>query len=235
MVCTLDNNSKISTIRKALQVLGKKNFVFIMHNGSFPSVDNENTGFGTSNSTGGRNFIDYAAGLFDAIQMGPAGKTKISDSSPYTGTIFSNNPLFIDLKQLTTDKWFNILSVETFSDIVANNPNKNTNKTSYSYITKHQAQALSEAYNNFIKLNNPNLNKEFEAYKKENDAWLAKDSLYEALSIEHGTDFWPNWKSTTDKNLFNPKTPEEKALYAKRIEEISKKYTKDNDNLQVKR
>ena len=229
MVCTLDNNSKISTIRKALQVLGKKNFVFIMHNGSFPSVDNENTGFGTSNSTGGRNFIDYAAGLFDAIQMGPAGKTKISDSSPYTGTIFSNNPLFIDLKQLTTDKWFNILSVETFSDIVANNPNKNTNKTSYSYITKRQAQALSEAYNNFIKLNNPNLNKEFEAYKKENDAWLAKDSLYEALSIEHGTDFWPNWKSTTDKNLFNPKTPEEKALYAKRIEEISKKYTKAID------
>lgn len=229
MVCTLDNNSKISTIRKALQVLGKKNFVFIMHNGSFPSVDNENTGFGTSNSTGGRNFIDYAAGLFDAIQMGPAGKTKISDSSPYTGTIFSNNPLFIDLKQLTTDKWFNILSVETFSDIVANNPNKNTNKTSYSYITKHQAQALSEAYNNFIKLNNPNLNKEFETYKKENDAWLAKDSLYEALSIEHGTDFWPNWKSTTDKNLFNPKTPEEKALYAKRIEEISKKYTKAID------
>ena len=229
MVCTLDNNSKISTIRKALQVLGKKNFVFIMHNGSFPSVDNENTGFGTSNSTGGRNFIDYAAGLFDAIQMGPAGKTKISDSSPYTGTIFSNNPLFIDLKQLTTDKWFNILSVETFSDIVANNPNKNTNKTSYSYITKRQAQALSEAYNNFIKLNNPNLNKEFEAYKKENDAWLAKDSLYEALSIEHGTDFWPNWKSTTDKNLFNPKTLEEKALYAKRIEEISKKYTKAID------
>ena len=229
MVCTLDNNSKISTIRKALQVLGKKNFVFIMHNGSFPSVDNENTGFGTSNSTGGRNFIDYAAGLFDAIQMGPAGKTKISDSSPYTGTIFSNNPLFIDLKQLTTDKWFNILSVETFSDIVANNPNKNTNKTSYSYITKRQAQALSEAYNNFIKLNNPNLNKEFEAYKKENDAWLAKDSLYEALSIEHGTDFWPNWKSSTDKNLFNPKTPEEKALYAKRIEEISKKYTKAID------
>ena len=229
MVCTLDNNSKISTIRKALQVLGKKNFVFIMHNGSFPSVDNENTGFGTSNSTGGRNFIDYAAGLFDAIQMGPAGKTKISDSSPYTGTIFSNNPLFIDLKQLTTDKWFNILSVETFSDIVANNPNKNTNKTSYSYITKRQAQALSEAYNNFIKLNNPNLNKEFETYKKENDAWLAKDSLYEALSIEHGTDFWPNWKSTTDKNLFNPKTPEEKALYAKRIEEISKKYTKAID------
>lgn len=228
MVCTLDKN-KVSTVKKALKVLGKKNFVFIMHNGSFPSVEGENTGFGTINSTAGKNFIDYAAGLFDAIQMGPAGKTKSSDSSPYTGTIFSNNPLFVDLKQLTTDKWHNILSTETFNDIVANNPNKDTNKTSYSYITKKQCQALSEAYTNFLKLNNKELNKEFEAYKLENKTWLDKDSLYEALSLEHGTDFWPNWKSKTDKNLFNPKTDEEKLEYAKRIDEVSKKYTKEID------
>ena len=137
MVCTLDKN-EVTTIRKAFKALGKKNFVFIMHNGSFPAIASENTGFGSINSTAGRNFIDYAAGLFDAIQMGPAGKTKTSDSSPYTGTIFSNNPLFIDLKQLTTDKWNKILSIETFNEIVENNPNKNTNKTSYSYITKKQ-------------------------------------------------------------------------------------------------
>ena len=229
MVCTVNSNNKVSTIRKALKVLGKKNFVFIMHNGSFPSLDNENTGFGTINSTAGRNFIDYAAGLFDAIQMGPAGKTKSSDSSPYTGTIFSNNPLFIDLKQLTTDKWFNILSESTFNDIVANNPNKNKNKTSYSYITKRQAEALSEAYKNFIKLNNANLMKEFEQYKKDNSVWLDKDSLYEALSIEHGTDFWPKWKSETDKNLFNPKSDKEKIEYAKRIEEVSKQYKNEID------
>ncbi len=123
MVCTLDKN-RVNTIRKALQALGKKNFVFIMHNGSFPSVEGENTGFGTINSNGGKNFLNYASGLFDAIQMGPAGKTKTSDSSPYTGTIFSNNPLFIDLKSLTTDKWHNILSEKTFEDIVSNNPNK---------------------------------------------------------------------------------------------------------------
>ena len=112
MVCTLNNN-RISTVKKALKILGKKNFVFIMHNGSFPAAPGEDTGFGTINSTAGHRFIDYISGLFDAIQMGPAGKTKMSDSSPYTGTIFSNNPLFIDLKQLTTDKWGRILSVET--------------------------------------------------------------------------------------------------------------------------
>jgi len=228
MVCTLDKN-KISTIKRALKVLGKKNFVFIMHNGSFPSAEGENTGFGTINSNGGKKFIDYAAGLFDAIQMGPAGKTKSSDSSPYTGTIFSNNPLFIDLKELTTDKWHKILSEDTYKSIVNENPNKGTNKTSYSYIVKRQALALSEAYENFAKIDDKKLKTEFESYKIENDCWLDKDSMYEALSIEHNNDFWPNWKSETDKNLYNPKTIEEKIEYGKRLDEISKKYSKEID------
>lgn len=228
MVCTLDKN-KVSVIRKALKALGKKNFVFIMHNGSFPSVEGENTGFGTINSQAGKNFIDYASGLFDAIQMGPAGKTKSSDSSPYTGTIFSNNPLFIDLKELTTDKWHKILSGKTFKDIVDNNPNKDKNKTSYSYITKRQDEALTEAYENFLKLNDKKLNAEFDTYKIENDSWLDKDSLYEAFALENGTDYWPNWKNKADKNVFNPKSIEEKIEYGKRIDEMSKKYAKEID------
>ena len=228
MVCTLDKN-KVSVIRKALKALGKKNFVFIMHNGSFPSVEGENTGFGTINSQAGKNFMDYASGLFDAIQMGPAGKTKSSDSSPYTGTIFSNNPLFIDLKELTTDKWHKILSEKTFKDIVDNNPNKDKNKTSYSYITKRQDEALTEAYENFLKLNDKKLNAEFETYKIENDSWLDKDSLYEAFALENGTDYWPNWKNKADKNVFNPKSIEEKIEYGKRIDEMSKKYAKEID------
>ena len=228
MVCTVDKN-RVKTIRKALTALGKKNFVFIMHNGSFPAAAGENTGFGTINSDGGKEFINYAAGLFDAIQMGPAGKTKKSDSSPYTGTIFSNNPLFIDLKQLTTSKWHKILSETTFNEIVENNPNKDKNRTSYSYITIKQSQAMMEAYKNFVKLNDKQLNKEFNKYKLENDSWLDKDSLYEAFSLENGSDYWPIWKNKQDKNIFNPKSNEEKIEFAKRIDEISKKYAKEID------
>lgn len=228
MVCTVDKN-RVKTIKKALTALGKKNFVFIMHNGSFPAAAGENTGFGTINSDGGKEFINYAAGLFDAIQMGPAGKTKKSDSSPYTGTIFSNNPLFIDLKQLTTSKWNKILSEATFNEIVENNPNKGKNRTSYSYITIKQSQAMMEAYKNFIKLNDKQLNKEFNKYKLENDSWLDKDSLYEAFSLENGSDYWPIWKNKQDKNIFNPKSNEEKIEFAKRIDEISKKYAQEID------
>lgn len=226
MVCTLEKNAT-KTIQKALKVLGKKNFALIMHSGSFPAAAGENTGFGTVNSNGGKEVIDFASGIFNAIQLGPAGKTKGCDSSPYTGTIFSGNPLFIDLKQLTEKEWHYLLSVDTYNEIVNNNPNKDTNKTAYSYIYKKQQEALAEVWKNFKELNDKKLNKEFETFKRENDYWLDKDSLYEALSIEHGNDYWPLWNSETDKNLFNPKSIEEGLEFGKRIEEISKKYADD--------
>ncbi len=228
MVCTLEKNTT-KTIEKALKVLGKKNLALIMHNGSFPAAEGENTGFGTINSQGGKDIIDWASGIFSSIQLGPAGKTKGCDSSPYTGTIFSGNPLFIDLKQLTQKEWMNILSTETYESIVRENPNKDTNKTAYSYIYKKQDEALREAWENFKAKNDKKWMKEFSIYKMENDSWLDKDSLYEALSIEHGNDYWPLWDSETDKNLFNPKSIEEKLEFGKRIEEISKKYADDID------
>ena len=236
MTCTLEKKSNVldeqtkKIIRKALKVLGKKNIAFIMHNGSFPSAAAQNTGFGSINTDGGKEFIEYAEGLFDAIQLGPAGKTKSCDSSPYTGTIFSDNPLFINLKELTTKSWNKILSEDTYNDIVNNNPNKDVNKTAYSYAYKRYNEALQEAWNNFKANPVKKLEKEFEHFKRENSFWLDKDSLYEALSIEHGNDYWPLWNSETDKNLFNPQSIEEKMQFGERIKEIENKYA-DEINL----
>ena len=153
--------------RKALKVLGKKNFALIVHGNSFPAEKGKNTGFGTPNSNAGKGLIDFASDLFTAIQLGPAGKTKAVDSSPYTGTIFSTNPLFIDLEALTEKEWKNILSKATYEKICNENPNKDTNKTAYSYIFNAQNEALKEAYENFLKLDDKKLKKEFEKYKKE--------------------------------------------------------------------
>lgn len=225
MGCDCKKSKKL--VRDALKVLGKDNFVLIMHGGSFPAADGEDTGFGSMNSTGGKNIFDMAEGLFDAIQLGPAGKTKSSDSSPYTGTIFSGNPLFIDLKQLTTKEWEKILSEETYNKVVKNNPQQNKGKTAYSYIFKAQNEALKEAWNNFK--SQKKFHKEFEKFKKENTFWLDNDALYEALSIDNGNDYWPIWKSELDKNLLNPKTDKEKAEAQKRIAEITEKYSDEID------
>lgn len=209
---------------KALKELGKKNFALIVHGNSFPAISGKNTGFGTQNSEAGKNLMDFASGVFNAIQLGPQGKTKACDSSPYTGTIFSINPLFIDLEQLTTKEWGNILSEQTYKKICDENPNKDINKTAYSYIVKAQEEALKEAYVNFKQWNDKKLNKEFEKFKNENDFWLSKDALYEALVIENNNDYWPLWDNKTDRNLFNPKTEEEKKSSFLREKELRLKY-----------
>ncbi len=223
MVCLTFKKNDTKIIKDALKALGKENFALIVHGSSFPARDGEDTGFGSFNSESGHALIDYASNIFNAIQLGPAGKTKATDSSPYCGTIFSGNPLFIDLKQLTTKEWGEILSIESYKKVVRENPKQNSGRTAYSYICKAQIEALKEAWNKFkgTKL----LKKEFEKFKKENAFWLDNDSLYEALSIENGGDFWYIWKNETDKNLLNPKSEDEKNIYAKRIAEIKEKYS----------
>ena len=225
MVCLTWKKNDTKVIKDALTALGKENLALIIHGSSFPARDGEDTGFGTFNSEAGHAVIDYASEIFNAIQLGPAGKTKATDSSPYCGTIFSGNPLFIDLKQLTTKERGEILSLETFKRIVRENPKQNSGRTAYSYICKAQIEALKEAWDNFK--NSKLLKKEFEKFKKENSFWLENDSLYEALSIENGGDFWYIWENETDKNLLNPKSENEKEIYAKRVAEIKDKYADD--------
>ena len=105
-------------VRKALRLLGKRNLSLIIHGASFPSVDDQDTGFGTFTSQGAKNLVDFTKDIFSSIQLGPSGKTKGDDASPYTGTVFSDNPLFIDLYQLTQEEYACILSEETFKNIV---------------------------------------------------------------------------------------------------------------------
>ncbi|MDD3149622.1 MAG: 4-alpha-glucanotransferase [Candidatus Gastranaerophilales bacterium] len=233
---SLTNLTKINkkefmqTIQTALSILGKNNLTMIMHGSSFPSLDEGNTGFGSPNSNAARLFIDYISGIFNSIQLGPAGKTKGVDSSPYTGTAFSNNTLFIDISELTSNKWSNILSTATFENIVLNNPNKDINKTAYSYIFQHQEIALKEAFENFkrkLELKDKNaikINMNFKNFVNNNIEWLETDSLYEALSVKHNNDYWPLWNDESDKNLLNQKDEHGKKEACQRIEKIKKEF-----------
>lgn len=216
----IDLNYK-KTVTDALKILGKKHLALICHGVSFPSLENENTGFGTYNSAAAKKMFDFLGNMFNVIQLGPNGKTKEGDPSPYTGTVFSQNPLFVDLKSLTEDKWNNLLSNETFNKIVNENPKKGTNRAAYAYSIKAYEMAFDEIYRNFKNTKDKKLEKEFKKFQKENSFWLDNDALYEALSIENHSDYWPNWKNELDKNLFYKA---DKKQAKKRIEEISKKY-----------
>lgn len=218
-------------IKEGLEALGKEEMVLIIHGGSFPSTSKTDTGFGNPNSTGAKNLIDFISGVFTGIQLGPNGKTKECDSSPYMGTLFSANPLFIDLEQLTGDAWGNILPKEDFNKIVLNNKQRGRASTNYSYIYKEQDKALRTAYDNFFESKAPavkELKKEFEEYKKadENDPWLDNDALYEALSKKHNMDYWPLWEDELDKNLIGMKDTKEGK---ERIKQLRKDYAYEID------
>lgn len=210
-----------STVSEALKALGKKNLALILHGVSFPSSDGENTGFGTYNSCGAKRVFDFMDGIFNALQLGPAGKTKMSDPSPYCGTVFSKNPLFINLKDLTTSEWEHLLSEATLNNIVENNPSKGTNRASYVYAIQRCDAAMKEVYENFKKKASWGLKRRFDKFKKENAFWLDNDALYEAFCLENDSDYWPQWQNELDRTLFKDADKKEAK---KRIEEISKKY-----------
>ena len=193
----------------------------ILHGVSFPSLLNENTGFGTYNSNGAKELMNFAGGMFNAIQLGPNGKTKPSDSSPYTGTVFSQNPLFMDLISLTTPEYDNLLSAVTLEKIVKENPKLYENKAAYTYSIDVLNEVMDEVYENF-KLNaSGKMKEDFEKFKTENSFWLDNDALYEAFTLEHGSDYWPQWENELDRDLFSTW---DRNKAETRIKEISEKY-----------
>lgn len=216
------------TVQKALAQLDKKNLSIIAHGPSFPSAKGEDTGIGSPYTSGALQFLNFANDMgFNSIQLGPSGKTKRGDASPYTSTVFSDNTLFIDLKALTGSKWSNLLSESTFKNIVVNNERKDTGKVNYTYAYDAQESALKEVWENFkSRLDDKSIQDiqhNFFDYKEDNKAWLQNDALYSALALDNGNDYWGNWNEL-DKNLpkllcSNDQAEREKAQA--RIEEIT--------------
>ncbi|HEY9686059.1 MAG TPA: 4-alpha-glucanotransferase [Coleofasciculaceae cyanobacterium] len=207
------------TIRNAKQALGIERLCLITPVGSLPKTQYDT---GNGSLLGATDFFQFATRLgFDTYQLDPPGKRKRDDASPYTGTVFSLDPITsIDLAPLATEEWGNLLSQETFERIVANNPNKDGVRTAYQYIFDEQHQALQEVYDTFsqnlgegsqnplargiAKLTgalNPSgraqvierLNREAQEFLAQNQDWLKQDALYEALIHEYGNDHYPAW------------------------------------------
>ncbi len=209
-----DKKEYANNIKSAIRVLGKKNLSLIIHDLSFPALVNGDIGAGSPYSQEAKNFIDFLdIHGFNSIQLGPSGKTKSIDPSPYISTLFSNNPLFIDIKQLSQKQYGYILKQSRLDQLIRDNTSKD-NRIDHNYIFDNYYSLLKEAYTGFEdRLNNKSLNSdeakvidqlnmEFKAFQKENDWWLYKDSLYEALSAENNNDYWPLWTNNIDKNIF---------------------------------
>lgn len=220
-----DCNSAINDSLKAL----KKEVGIILHNSSAPSDKEFDTGIGSVYSEASRNLVlpFLVNNGFTSIQVEPETERKFGDPSPYVSSTNAMNSLNGDLEQYTTEKYGKLLSRETFDSIVEKNPNKGLSRTNFDYVHSQYNKAYSEIWENFKakkEANSPeiaSLSAEFEDFKSNLSDDVKIGALYKAFSIENGSDYWKNWESDSDKNLFT----QPKDVQEKRTAEIKEKYS----------
>ena len=213
------------TMNDAFDYLGIKNRALIVHGSSFPSQiitdkTKETPSYYTAKVSGDNPFIgtpylakDFTDFVkmngFNSIQLGPNGKLNKRDNSPYHASVFAKNEMFLNFEKLKDDKYANILSQKDFDDIEILKP---VTKDNYEMADFDEAKAISKmitkrAYKNFnTKLEAGDkkalaLNEEFDKFKKENDYWLEKDSVFRLFSDIHGSDDFVKWDNELDKNI----------------------------------
>ncbi|MFW5774703.1 MAG: 4-alpha-glucanotransferase [Chitinivibrionales bacterium] len=198
-------------IQQALNLLGTKRLVLAIHDSSFPSHPDEDTGRGSPYSHGGEQLITFVHCLgFNGIQLGPQGKTSRSDNSPYSGTIFTKNPMSIAPKTLANDSDWGPIVPEHILGPRDNFKQPSTNLHRVNFAQARQATGafldnvlrhfddicrkhtdVGQAYRRFVHSHaDPSIN------------WFERDTIFEILSATYGTDDWRMW-SAIDRNLYN--------------------------------
>ena len=196
-------------IKAALDLLGVDRMVLAIHDQSFPSLAEEENGRGSPYSAGGRQFAQFLSELgFNGIQLGPQGKTSRTNPSPYDSTLFAKNELSISLYSLAHDpQWAGLLSPDDVPH-VADSVAPRSMKT-YQHAFDSQYAALRKAHANFISRRNElqHLWLAYTIWQQQNEDWLHRDSLFEALAIEYESDDWRQW-TELDQSLFCSGAPE---------------------------
>lgn len=192
-------------------------------------TSNKDTGIGTSFSQDAQNLAEFLKTMcgVNSIQIQPQGEISNMIRSPYSGTGFSLGMHIIDLSKLTNDSYAELLTAE---DLDSSYMNRVTNHDSVDYENVFsedgQKSMLQKAYAKFTQLDESHpLKKEFSLFKKENEYWLEKDSLYEAAAVANSSQDMRTW-TERDQNVFASKAGD-----AERIAQL--KYVEDEQGNNV--
>src|SRR5215468_11643909 len=99
--------SAVVSIEAGLARLGVRRMLLAIHDASFPSNADEDTGRGSPATRAAARLFAYARSLgFTGIQLGPQGQTTRDNPSPYDSTIFSRNLGNLALDALRPDGAF---------------------------------------------------------------------------------------------------------------------------------
>ncbi len=204
---TTTEESKWQKIQaEAKKKLGLNDTFMICFDSCMPETKGEDKGVGSSFSAAAKDFTDFATSKFGltGIQYAPQGRLSGMTASPFSGTAFTLGEHLIDLKQLTTSAYGEILSERDYKKtlLAANSATVN-----YEKLPPHSgpvAQAIGSAFLNFKKLpENSPLKVEYGQFIEENQDWLEKEALYDCLEEDYKT-YWENWPAEY-RDLFSGK------------------------------
>ena len=201
------------TINRTYEALGTKERVVITHGSCFPALGRDSY-IGSPYGNAAKEYTKFLMLYgFNGNQLGPGGELEVINGeikpSPYNSSAFAKNKLFIDLGELTTDKYGKILSNETYKKVtkMPEISDKNYDMTDFNEAFKSYNTALKESFNNFkakVTKGHPQalaLNKELNNFINKNNERLTDEGLFHILSRKYGTDRFEEWPDEMDKNL----------------------------------
>lgn len=226
-----------NALQPAFDYLGTEEVAMIVHGTSYPEKA-QDLGVGSPYGKAAAKFIPFEIlHGFNSNQLGPIGVIRDAQHiSPYKSTVSTRNYLFMDLNDLTTDKYANVLSQ---SDIDSMIDYTDDNGKDYAY------SDFPEAFSNYkylMKIANKNfkqklanndpmaqkLNEEFVQFKKEKGVDIYQDALFDVLTNEYKTMDFNKW-SELDKNLIQ----ELKNQNPKAIDRYKKITTRSKDDFET--
>lgn len=203
------------TINEAKQKLGTDKTIATVFDFCVPSTSKD-TGIGTTFSDDAQKMLSMLKTMcgVNGVQLQPQGQISNFVRSPYSGTGFSLGEHIIDLTKLADDKYGNLLTQEDlnspYMDRIENHDVVNYDNV---FAKDGQKAMLQIAYANFKELDDvSDLKQEFEQFKKDNQYWLRKDALFEAMCVKNNSEDMRTW-SDRDKNVFATKEGDSEKIY----------------------
>lgn len=220
-------------VAEALRLLDVRSLALCLHDASFPGDPGDDLGRGAPASDAGLGFAAFVRRLgFDVLQLGPQGRTPADDPSPYRGSIFVRNPLSIALAPLTADgEWGRLLAPEALQAAVARRPAGALARATHDFAQREHGLLLEAASRALQAPAPPDLPRAarearegqraaWRRFEKENEAWLSRYALFEALRRETGHTDWRAFSGPDgaglDARLFAPGTGEAAACRTRR-------------------
>ncbi|MDB4993066.1 MAG: hypothetical protein JWM74_498 [Myxococcaceae bacterium] len=191
-------------LHEARRALGIDHLVLVVHDASFPSEADEDSGRGSPYSRGAARLYAWADALgFTGIQLGPQGETSEINPSPYDGTVFSKTVLSIALHPLAHDPaWAGLLDKAALDDVVRRRP-LSRHRVHYRYAYSEHRALLRSAFDAFTSSCAARDRRALEladrlaVVRAREHAWLDHDARFEALAEAHFTDDWTEWREGT--------------------------------------